>query len=112
MIARPLAKRFVLALLLVSILALMFWTQSRYPALDEKVMMSGAIQLEDPLSFEALLRVAPEDPFWKKILYSTVNWIKSNRQGMTFGVLFGAGFLTLFGYMRRRSFRNGLANSS
>lgn len=111
MIAGPFAKRFVLALLLVSILALLFWTQSRYPALDEKVMMSGAIQLEDPLSFEALLRVMPEDPLWQKIAYSTVNWVKTNRQGMIFGVLFGAAFLTLFGYMRRRSFRSGLANS-
>ena len=45
--------RFALGALLICVLAYLFWTGSRYPALDEKAMMSGAIQLEDSLSFEA-----------------------------------------------------------
>lgn len=111
LIIRPFGKRFVLALLLVAGLAFQFWTQSRYPSLNEKAMMSGAIQLEDSLSFEALIPVKPEYPEWKKIGISTINWIKTNERGMTFGVLFGAAFLTLLGYIRRRSFRNPFANS-
>ncbi|MGH6924138.1 MAG: permease, partial [Propylenella sp.] len=110
-IAQPYGKRFVLALLLVSALAAYFWTQSRYPSLDEKAMMSGAIQLEDTISFEAMLPILPEYPLWKKIVYSTANWIKTNKQGMTFAVFFAAAFLTMLGYMQRRSFKNGFANS-
>ena len=111
-VIRPYGKRFVLATLLVAALAFQFWTQSRYPSLNEKAMMSGAMQLEDSLSFEALIPVLPEYPLWKKIGISTVNWIKTNERGMIFGVLFGAAFLTLLGYLRRISFRNGFANSA
>ena len=41
-------KPLVLSLLILGTLAYLFWTGSRYPALNEKLMMSGAIQLEDP----------------------------------------------------------------
>ena len=111
-VIRPFGKRFVLAVLLTAVLAFQFWTQSRYPSLNEKAMMSGAMQLEDSLSFEALIPVLPEYPLWKKIGISTLNWIKTNERGMIFGVLFGAAFLTLLGYLRRISFRNGFANSA
>jgi uncharacterized membrane protein YraQ (UPF0718 family) len=112
LILRPYGKRFILALLLVAGLAVQFWTQSRYPSLNEKAIMSGAMQLEDSLSFEALIPVLPEYPVWKKIGISTVNWMKTNERGMIFGVLFGAAFLTLLGYLRRVSFRNPFANSA
>jgi hypothetical protein len=112
LVAKPFGKRFVLALLLTAALAIQFWTQSRYPSLNEKAIMSGAMQLEDSLSFEALIPVLPEYPVWKKIGISTVNWIKTNERGMTFGVLFGAAFLTLLGYLRRVSFDNPFANSA
>ena len=45
--------QFLLSLLIVATLAYLFWTGSRYPSLNEKAMMSGAILLEDALSFEA-----------------------------------------------------------
>lgn len=103
--------RMVWAVLLVALLAYLFWTQSRYPSLDEKAMMSGAIQLEDPLSFEALIPLLPEHGALERIGISTINWIKTNQKGMTFGVLFAAAFLTLLGYLRRRSFSGPFANS-
>jgi len=62
LVARPFGKRFILALILVAGLAIQFWTQSRYPSLNEKAIMSGAMQLEDSLSFEALIPVLPEYP--------------------------------------------------
>jgi uncharacterized membrane protein YraQ (UPF0718 family) len=111
LVIRPYGKRFILALMLVAALAVQFWTQSRYPNLNEKAMMGNAIQLEDSLSFEALIPIRPEWPLWQKIGYSTVNWIKTNERGMTFGVLFGAAFLTMLAYLRRVSFRGGFANS-
>jgi uncharacterized membrane protein YraQ (UPF0718 family) len=104
-------SRAIFALLLIVLLAVLFWTQSRYPALDEKALMSGAIQLEDPISFEAVLPITPDMPMWKRIAYSTINWLDTNKKGMLFGVLFGAAFLTLFSTLKRRSFQNGYSNS-
>src|SRR5690242_12392133 len=104
--------RVFLASLLVVVIAFYFWSQSRYPQLNDKAMMSGTIQLEDPLSFEAAIQFEPTAPLWQRIGYTTINWIKTNRRGMTFGVLFGAAFLTLMRYLPRRSFRNSFANSA
>lgn len=85
---------FVLAALIVGVLAWQFWTGSRYPSLNEKAMMSGAIQLEDALSFEAHYAIRAEMSLGERIFWSTLNWVHTNRNGMTFGVLFGAAFLT------------------
>lgn len=104
--------RIVLAGLLLLIIAINFWSTSRYPDLNDKAVMSGTIQLEDPLSFEVLLPIQPGYPLWQKIAYTTVNWIKTNLNGMIFGVLFGSAFLTLLRYLPKRSFKGRFANSA
>lgn len=104
-------RRVVFALLMVALLAALFWTQSRYPALDEKTLMSGAIQLEDPISFDPVYPVSPDMPVYERIAKTTVNWLDTNKKGMTFGILIAAAFLTLFGYLQRRSFVGGFSNS-
>jgi uncharacterized membrane protein YraQ (UPF0718 family) len=101
----------IFSIIVMIALASLFWTQSRYPSLDEKAMMSGSIQLEDPLSFEALIPITADMTLPHRVGISTVNWINTNKKGMTFGLLFGASFLTLLGYLRRRSFSGPLANS-
>lgn len=111
LIHRPQQRRMIWALALVGVIAFLFWTQSRYPSLDEKAMMSGAIQLEDPLSFEAMVPLLPEHSTIQRIAITTLNWIKTNQKGMTFGVLFAAAFLTMLGYLRRRSFEGPFANA-
>lgn len=103
--------RLVFAVVLLVVLAVFFWTQSRYPGLNDKAIMSGAIQLEDPLSFEAMIPITEDMGTIERIGVTTLNWIDTNKKGMTFGVLFGAGFLTLLGYLRRRSFNDPFANS-
>ncbi|WP_417498122.1 FG-GAP-like repeat-containing protein [Maricaulis sp.] len=110
-VSRAHSRRLIFAALLITALAYMFWTGSRYPSLDEKAMMGGAIQLEDPLGFEAVLPIERGLSVMERIAYSTVNWIDTNKKGMTFGLLFGAAFLTLLGYMRRRNFRLPFSNS-
>lgn len=104
--------RFALAAVIVVVLAYLFWTGSRYPALDEKAMMSGAIRLEDPLGFEAWFTLTPDMSLIERIFFSTLNWINSNKKGMTFGILFAAAFLTLVPYLAARSFRGGFANAA
>ncbi|MEP2718087.1 FG-GAP-like repeat-containing protein [Pseudophaeobacter sp.] len=103
--------RFALSVLFLGLLCWLFWTGSRYPALNEKLLMSGAIQLEDPLSFEARFPLNASMSLIERVFYSTLNWLYTNKQGMTFGLLFGAGFMTALGYLRRRSFDSRLANS-
>ncbi len=103
--------RLILSVLIVAVLAYLFWTGSRYPALDEKAMMSGAIQLEDSLSFEAKFPITADMTLAQRIFWSTLNWINTNKKGMTFGILFAAAFLTMIPYLRRRSFKGGFANS-
>lgn len=107
----PHKLRLIISVLIVAVLAYLFWTGSRYPALDEKAMMSGAIQLEDSLSFEAKFPITADMTLPQQIFWSTLNWINTNKKGMTFGVLFAAAFLTLIPYLRRRSFKGGFANS-
>ncbi|UWQ93519.1 FG-GAP-like repeat-containing protein (plasmid) [Rhodobacteraceae bacterium M382] len=104
-------KRLVLVGILIVALAWMFWTGSRYPALDEKAMMSGAIQLEDALSFEAKFPITPDMGLLERIFWSTLNWVNTNKKGMTFGILFAAAFLTATAYLKQRSFSGGFANS-
>lgn len=111
LIVHPYHRRFLFAALLISLLAYLFWTGSRYPALDEKAMMSGAIQLEDSLSFEAWFPITPDMTFVEQVFWSTLNWINTNKKGMTFGVLFAAAFLTAAAYLKQRSFTGGFSNS-
>ena len=103
--------RILFAALLVVTIAVLFWTGSRYPSLNDKAIMEGSIQLEDALSFEALISVDDTLPMWKKIIFTTINWVKTNKNGMIFGVLFGAAFLTLIRYLPKRGFNGRFANS-
>ncbi|WP_233341662.1 FG-GAP-like repeat-containing protein [Robiginitomaculum antarcticum] len=73
--------------------------------------MGGAIHLEDPMSFEAHFNIDPAYSVWKKIGLTTLNWLDTNRNGMTFGVLMGTVFLTMFRYIKRTSFKSAFANS-
>jgi len=111
LVARYSERRLIFAVLLVVVLAMLFWTQSRYPQLDEKAMMSGAIVLEDPISFAPKYPVSAEMPVYEKIFLTTLNWINTNKKGMTFGILIAAAFLTLFSYLQKRSFAGGFSNS-
>ncbi|MEC7965297.1 MAG: FG-GAP-like repeat-containing protein, partial [Pseudomonadota bacterium] len=103
--------RFFLSLLILVALAGLFWTGSRYPSLNEKAMMSGALQLEDALSFEARFETTAGMGLAERLFFSTLNWIDTNKKGMTFGILFAAAFLTAAANLTSRSFRGGFSNA-
>ena len=104
--------RILLVLAVLVATATMFWSGSRYPSLNEKAIMGGSAALEDPLSFEASLQTQPGDPLPQRILFSTVNWVETNLEGMTFGLMIGACLLTLIGLISVRGHRNGYVNSA
>jgi len=102
-------KRVFIIGFLILIMAGVFWTQSRYPALNDKA--SGDIITEDSLSFDALLSIKGSAPVYQKILFSTINWIYTNKEGMIFGVLLATAFLTLIGYLHRHGGKNPFINA-
>jgi uncharacterized membrane protein YraQ (UPF0718 family) len=105
------ATRIGIAAALALAMALYFWVDSRYPALLKKLHKGKSIQVAGALSFDALLPVKPEMPLATRIGYTTVNWMYTNRVGMTFGIAFGAAVLTLLPALSRRRFKSPVANT-
>jgi uncharacterized membrane protein YraQ (UPF0718 family) len=103
-------KRLAIAGLLMALLAGFFLAGSRVPALNEKALMGGDMQL-DALGFETVIQVQPDDPVLLKAIYTTVNWAETNRKGMTFGVLFAAVLMIILTLFQGRQFKSGWANS-
>ncbi len=97
---RRLDYRLPLVILLISLLALFFWTQSRYPALEGKALMGGDAPLSG-LSFDTAVEAIPGSGFFLTLSANTINWLVTNQKGMTFGVLFGALMLTLLSTLPR-----------
>ena len=104
-------KKIFLIGLLIALIAASFWGTSRYPSLDNKATMGGDIRLEDGLSFEVALQVEEDFPAYKKVAYSTINWISTNRNGMTFGILIAAAIFTLLQFLSKKGFKNSYANT-
>lgn len=103
--------RILLVITVIVVTAVTFWIGSRYPSLDEKAIMGGSAQLEDPLAFEALIQIQPSDSLLVRIVYTTINWVETVLEGMAFGLVIGACFLTLIGMIPVRGHRNGFVNS-
>ena len=73
--------------------------------------MGGSAQLEDPLSFEASIQIQPNDSTFRRIVYTTINWIETNLEGMAFGLMIGGCLLTLIGMIPARGHSNGFVNT-
>jgi uncharacterized membrane protein YraQ (UPF0718 family) len=87
-------KPLLLTLLLMALLSTYFWGDSRYPALGEKALMGSDAGISG-IGFEILVPVHPNDGFIKQVYATAVNWVYSNLEGMTFGILFGALLMVL-----------------
>ncbi len=104
-------KRLIVIVTMIAAAAITFWSGSRYPSLDEKATMGGSAQLEDPLSFEASLQIQPSSSAFERVLFTTINWIETNLEGMAFGLFIGACLLTLLSMVAVRGHRNGFVNT-
>jgi uncharacterized membrane protein YraQ (UPF0718 family) len=114
--ARASARKILLvqtsvALLLSLAIGLYFWTESRYPALLKKLHAGQAIHVTGVLSFDALLPVTPAMPAVTRIERTSVNWMWTNRIGMTFGICFGAALLTLLSTLPQIRFKSAAGNT-
>jgi len=105
-------KRLILILLAIAVIAGYFWSQSRIPDLNVKADMGDEINLDDPLSFDAIMIPEEGASIFVKTAYSTVNWAYTNRKGMVFGVMIGAALMGLFALLSKRSYESAILNSS
>ena len=103
-------KRFILVTLLMLAVAGNFWAGSRVPQLNEKALMGGDTQI-NALGFETVLQVDPTDHLVVRTAYTTVNWIETNRKGMTFGIIFGAILMLLVSLLKKKSAESGFGNT-
>jgi hypothetical protein len=99
------------AAIFAAAIALYFWIDSRYPALLKKLHTGKAIQLKGALSFDALMPVTPAMSLMTRIGHTTVNWMWTNRIGMTFGICFGAAMLTLLATLPRIRMKTAAGNT-
>ncbi len=106
----PKDKRLIVSLFLIGLIAAVFWSQSRVPALSEKAQMGLRTDF-GAIAFDIVLPVTPDQPVVERVGRSSVNWAYTNWKGMTFGLLFAAGVLTLLGGIQRRSFRHAWQNT-
>ena len=101
-----------IALLLALGIASYFWIDSRYPSLLKKLHTGTSIKTSGALSFDTKLPVASQMPVASRIGRTTVNWMWTNRVGMTFTLFFGAAVLTLLPLLPRRRFQSAAANTA
>ena len=105
------AVQVAVAALLALAMASYFWVDSRYPSLVKKLHSGKAIAVKGAISFDALLPVKPDMPLAARVGRTTVNWMWTNRIGMTFGIGFGAAMLTLLPLLPRRRFKSAAGNT-
>ena len=63
------------------------------------------------LGFETVLQVDPTDHLFVRTAYTTVNWVETNRKGMTFGIIFGAILMLLVSLLKKKSTKSGFGNT-
>lgn len=103
-------KRLIVALVIAVLIAAVFWSQSRIPALTEKAQMGLRTNFSS-IAFDILIPVAANEPAAERVAKTTVNWLYTNWKGMTFGLLFAAIALTILGSVSHRSFKRPWLNT-
>jgi len=88
-------RLFVLFVFAAAVLGL-FWFGSRYPSLFHKAESLGHHEVASYIWTEQLMRLPANPAFIDRVTVSIANWIWSMRIGMSFGLVIGALFHTLF----------------
>ncbi len=92
----------VIAVVLMVAIAGVFWVDSRYPALLKRYHAGTQVKASGALTFGTLYSVDRVMPLRTRVWRTTINWLDSNRIGMTFSFLFGPAALTFLATLRRR----------
>jgi uncharacterized membrane protein YraQ (UPF0718 family) len=92
----------VLAVILMAVIATIFWVDSRYPALMKRYRAGAQIKTAGALTFGQPYAVDRNMPLTRRVWRTTFNWLDANRIGMTFSFLFGPAALTFLATLPRR----------
>ena len=90
-----------LSIVLLLVIAGVFWGDSRYPALMKRYHAGSQIKASGALTFGTVYAVDRGMPLPTRVWRTTINWLDANRVGMTFAFLFGPAALTFLGTIRR-----------
>src|SRR4029077_8401752 len=77
------AKRRTLSLVLLAAIALVFWVDSRYPALMKRYHAGTQVKVAGSLTFGTVCAVDRSLPLSTRVWRTTVNWLDANGVGMT-----------------------------
>lgn len=103
-------KRILLSSVLMLTIAILFWTGSRYPQLNEKALMGSQSETMG-ISFDMPRVIQFRDSVFTQIISHTINWIDTNKKGMTFGLLFGGILMVLFTLLKEYKSNNRWVNT-
>lgn len=101
----------VLAIVLMVVIAGIFWVDSRYPALLKRYHAGTQIKTGGALTFGTVYAVDRSMPLSARVWRTTVNWLDANRVGMTFSFLFGPAALTFLATLPRRRSKSRWVNT-
>ena len=104
-------RRRTLAILLMVLIATIFWVDSRYPALMKRYHAGTHVTAKGALTFGSVYQVDRSMPLATRVWRTTVNWLDANRVGMTFSFLFGPAALTFLVTLPRRRTKSRWLNT-
>jgi len=88
-----------------------FWVDSRYPSLLKKYHAGTHVKVVGAISFDALYQVDRTMPLGQRVWRTSINWLNTNRIGMTFGFFFGAAALAFLATLPARRTRSAPLNA-
>ena len=104
-------RRRTLAILLMAVIASIFWVDSRYPALVKRYQAGTQVKAAGALTFGVIYQVDRSMPLATRVWRTTANWLDANRVGMTFSFLFGPAALTFLAMLPKRRTRSRYLNT-
>lgn len=63
------------------------------------------------IAFDELVPLSQANVWWEKVAFNFINWAYTNKQGMTFGLLFAAILMLIIAQLREKQFNNKFANT-
>lgn len=100
-----------LLVVLMAVIATVFWVDSRYPALLKRYHAGNQIKASGTLTFGTVYTVDRSMSYPKRVWRTTVNWLDANRAGMTFSFLFAPAALAFLATLHTRRTRSRYLNT-
>lgn len=63
------------------------------------------------IGFDEWFAIDSTMPWFELIFFNTLNWVYTNKQGMTFGIFFATGLLMLFSLIKKKTFKSPFLNA-